>query len=86
MGIRFTIRDMLWLAVVVALILGWWLNLDRVANQRDQARREARDLSYTLDRYRAAYTTQPVSSGAPNLPATSRPAAQPTGNMSDRVR
>jgi hypothetical protein len=24
--VRFTIRDMLWLTVVVALIVGWWLD------------------------------------------------------------
>jgi hypothetical protein len=26
MKLRFTIRDLLWLAVVVALAVGWWLN------------------------------------------------------------
>jgi hypothetical protein len=26
---RFTIRDVLWLTVVVALAVGWWLNIDR---------------------------------------------------------
>ena len=26
MRLRFTIRDLLWLAVVVALAVGWWLN------------------------------------------------------------
>jgi hypothetical protein len=26
MRLRFTIRDLLWLAVVVALAVGWWLD------------------------------------------------------------
>ena len=37
---RFTIRDALWLMVVVALGLGWWVDhkrLDRVANAWETA-------------------------------------------------
>ena len=26
MRLRFTIRDLLWLAVVVALVVGWWVD------------------------------------------------------------
>ena len=33
---RFTIRDMLWLTVIVALLLGWWLER---ARSQGQARR-----------------------------------------------
>jgi hypothetical protein len=32
MCLRFTVRDLLWLAVVVALAVGWWLDRARYAN------------------------------------------------------
>jgi hypothetical protein len=35
MRLRFTIRDLLWLAVVVALAVGWWV--DRRSIQRQSA-------------------------------------------------
>jgi hypothetical protein len=36
MPLRFTIRDLLWLTLVVALAVGWWLDHKRVADRRDQ--------------------------------------------------
>jgi hypothetical protein len=30
MSLRFTIRDLLWLTVVVALIVGWWFDRNRL--------------------------------------------------------
>ena len=30
MPLRFTIRDLLWLTVVVALAVGWWLDLRQI--------------------------------------------------------
>ena len=33
---RFTIRDVLWLTVVVGLTVGWWLDRSRIAKERDQ--------------------------------------------------
>jgi hypothetical protein len=35
MPLRFTIRDLLWLTLVVALVLGWWVDRNRMA--RDAA-------------------------------------------------
>jgi len=35
---RFTIRDVLWLTVVVALGVGWWLDRSRLESERDDAR------------------------------------------------
>jgi len=35
MPLRFTIRDLLWLTLVVALIVGWWV--DRRSIQRQSA-------------------------------------------------
>ena len=31
---RFTIRDVLWLTVVVALAVGWWIDQDRIRRHR----------------------------------------------------
>jgi hypothetical protein len=33
MRLRFTIRDLLWLTLVVALIVGWWLDHRRLQSQ-----------------------------------------------------
>jgi hypothetical protein len=43
---RFTIRDLLWLMVVMALALGWW-----ASNQRQAARASAQRKSFD-DRYK----------------------------------
>jgi len=32
---RFTIRDVLWLTVVVALAVGWWIDQDRIRRHRE---------------------------------------------------
>src|SRR4051812_16699508 len=37
MRLRFTIRDLLWLAAVVALALGWWLDATRRERLAEQA-------------------------------------------------
>lgn len=36
--IQFTIRDLLWLAALVALAIGWWLDHDTVRQERDRLR------------------------------------------------
>jgi hypothetical protein len=33
---RFTIRDVLWLTVMVALAVGWWLDRSRLATDNQQ--------------------------------------------------
>jgi hypothetical protein len=43
---RFTIRDVLWLTIVVALALGWWVDSKRIENtviriEADQRERNA---------------------------------------------
>lgn len=32
---RFTIRDLLWLTVVVALVLAWWMDRRNIQHERD---------------------------------------------------
>ena len=41
MHLRFTIRDLLWLAVVVALAVGWWLDRQRSENRLAEITRNA---------------------------------------------
>jgi hypothetical protein len=38
---RFTIRDLLWLLVAVALAVGWWTDQDRIRRQEENLRLEA---------------------------------------------
>jgi hypothetical protein len=33
MRVRFTIRDLLWLTLVVALIVGWWVDRSNLAKK-----------------------------------------------------
>ena len=35
MRFRFTIRDLLWLTLVVAILAGWWLDRRNASSQRD---------------------------------------------------
>jgi len=35
---RFTIRDVLWLTVVVAMAVGWWIDRDRTWRQSESSR------------------------------------------------
>ena len=41
---RFTIRDVLWLMVVVALAVGWWINWYRWTDANETLRDETTDL------------------------------------------
>jgi hypothetical protein len=36
MKLRFTIRDLLWLTLVVAMAVGWWMDHHNVVLERDQ--------------------------------------------------
>jgi hypothetical protein len=37
---RFTIRDLIWLTVLVAMGLGWWLHAQRSASEKRQLQRD----------------------------------------------
>ncbi|HUE74975.1 MAG TPA: hypothetical protein VMP01_29175 [Pirellulaceae bacterium] len=41
---RFTIRDLLWLTVVVALGVAWWLDRSKVADDRQELQSSEREL------------------------------------------
>ena len=48
MRLRFSIRDLLWLTVVVALAVGWWLEHRKFDQQKFDLRREAAKLRVDL--------------------------------------
>ncbi len=39
---KFSIRDLLLVTVIVALALGWWVHHRRTATERDEARKDAK--------------------------------------------
>ena len=46
---RFTIRDVLWLTVVVALAVGWWVERRSLLAAKLEAEADAQDLSRLSD-------------------------------------
>jgi hypothetical protein len=56
---RFTIRDLLWLLVVAALAMGWWIDQDRIRRQEEKLRGEAQRI-HTLPLTRAEAVLQVV--------------------------
>jgi len=51
---RFTIRDVLWLTVVVAMALGWWIDQDRIRRQSEELKTAAQRLQALPLRHAAA--------------------------------
>jgi hypothetical protein len=49
MKLRFSIRDLLWLTLAAALIIGWWLDRSRLVNARFDFR-ERDDMLFMHDR------------------------------------
>ena len=80
---HFTIRDLLWLTVIVALGVGWWVDRGSVKSERDKLAVEAAKLRTDVADYedmmmrfiRAA--EQDALSQAGLLPESSSPAAIP---------
>ena len=44
---RFSIRDLLWLTLVVGLALGWWADRQRIVGEMEIARREVAQLKWS---------------------------------------
>jgi hypothetical protein len=62
MPLRFTIRDLLWLTLVVAMVVGWWLSYSHSRSQllsmqesMESWRSRARNREAELDRYILAH-------------------------------
>ena len=51
---RFTIRDVLWLTVVVALVVGWGLDRVQLRRAETRARRDAEHARYVAEIARAS--------------------------------
>jgi hypothetical protein len=49
MRFRFTIRDLLWLTVVVALAVGWWFDRSNFARHDAESSRQASDFKSRYD-------------------------------------
>ena len=45
---RFTLRDVFWLTVVVALVLAWWIDSHQLSTNLDAERLRADDLQLQL--------------------------------------
>ena len=52
MRFRFTIRDLLWLTVVVALAVGWWLNRKQLIAERGRWQNRAEHPSVVIEERR----------------------------------
>ena len=79
MRIRFTIVDLLWLSLVVALAVGWWLDhrkittdaADQISALRVQMmmpQQEERVYSHQADALRAQLAHEPPQSSFDNMP------------------
>jgi hypothetical protein len=54
MRLRFTIRDLLWLTLVVALCFGWWFNYRQMESQITQLQNAAPTVSISDERVEKA--------------------------------
>jgi hypothetical protein len=46
MKLRFSLRDLLWLAVLIAMALAWWTDRSRLANQMAENRERLINFAY----------------------------------------
>src|SRR4051812_5161036 len=60
MHFRFTIRDLLWLMLVVGMALGWWMDRSNVARHDAESSRQAADFK---SRYEALSECQNALDG-----------------------
>jgi len=77
MRLRFTIRDLLWLVVVVALAVGWWLERNRLTDDHTQqvvkiVELEKEVRSNTWEKFKHAIPETPIPMPNPNVPVHSR--------------
>lgn len=47
--LRFTLRDLFWLAVVVGLAVGWWADRSNLATQNGTLKTDNREMKEILD-------------------------------------
>ncbi|HUE74979.1 MAG TPA: hypothetical protein VMP01_29195 [Pirellulaceae bacterium] len=47
---RFTIRDLLWLTLLAAVLAAWWVDRGRLAADLRQSKHDAHELKFRLSR------------------------------------
>lgn len=86
---RFSLRDMFWITVAVALVLGWWVDRSRLDSAKNEVESDARYLSrnYNVDDEPFAQATpkeaalyrkyhpKPIGSSASVVPTPAAPSA-----------
>jgi hypothetical protein len=69
MRFRFSIRDLLWLVLTVALCMAWWLDRSRLALEASSLRQRTEDLERSISILELALMQQkasPAPAGNPN--------------------
>ena len=72
---RFTIRDLLWLTVVVAVSIGWYLERRRVTPEDRQILKAAKALGFTVEIAKTG--SPPPGPNAVSFPASATPSSTP---------
>jgi len=73
MRVRFSIRDLLWLAVVAALVVGWWIDHRKAA---EEAASHASSQLETMEMRRALMAPRSASDEGIALVAAARQCAE----------
>ena len=69
MALRFTIRDLLWLTVVVALAIGWWLDHRHASESYADLEKSVNAAQVKLEQMRIQFQLdQVLKSGPPPAP------------------
>jgi len=76
---RFTIRDVLWLTVVVAMGLGWWISAYRAQGRLAFERTEREDLQRAFDRLDGERQRLRKEVWSLNHPGADLPSGSPSG-------
>ena len=82
---KFSIRDLLFVTVIVALAAGWWVDRSQVASAKREFENDARSMSRFLDPNRSPYADdadrmKEYFQKYRGLPASSAPAPNPPKN------
>ena len=55
MRFRFTIRDLLWLTALIAVLVGWWIDRSRLSNRLGSDEQLIRSLKIAVQDYTEMY-------------------------------
>ena len=74
---KFSIRDLLWLTVVVALAVGWWVDRSRLATELKYSEGAERVLNVFYPNWRYRYGTEVSNEPEVEEPVSSAPDPNP---------